>query len=72
MSILCLPLGHSARENEPKYLFGHNRVVIELHYYTKTRIRKYSSLYEPAPERRRGLAKPINMATGSRISTSFL
>ena len=32
----CLHFDHSAKENDPKYLFGHNWVVIGLLYYTKT------------------------------------
>jgi hypothetical protein len=31
----CLHFDHSAKENDPKYLFGHNWVVIGLLYYTK-------------------------------------
>jgi len=32
----CLHFNHSAKDNDSKYLFGHNWVVVGLLYYTKT------------------------------------
>jgi hypothetical protein len=41
----CLHFNHSAKENGPKYLFGHNWVVIRLLYYTKIFSKGFVSLY---------------------------